>query len=100
MTKDTERALNIIAPIAKEFDINVKADNDFLYCNGQAIGIACNSTYATLDEFIGYLMMDLCRREHYRYNMPEELEKRIKLFWFSEEQVKELKRGIPNEGKV
>lgn len=91
MTRDTERAIEIIAPICGELGITVDADKDFLYCNGQAIGISCNSTYATLNEFIGYLMVDLCNREHQRYNMPKELEKSIKRYWFTDEQIQKMK---------
>ena len=91
MTKDTERAIEIIAPICGELGITVDADKDFLYCNGQAIGIGCNSTYATLNEFIGYLMVDLCNRECYRYKLPKELEKSIKRYWFTDEQIKRMK---------
>ena len=91
MTKDTERALEIIAPICNELDIVVDADKDFLYCDGQAIGIGCNSTYATLNEFIGFLMVDLCNREHYRFKMSEELEKSIKRYWFTDEQIQKMK---------
>lgn len=91
MTKDTERVLEIIAPICDELRISVNADNNFLYCNGQAIGIACNSTKATLDEFIGFLMVDLCNREHYRYKIPEELEKCIKRYWFTDEQMNKMR---------
>lgn len=55
MTEDTKRAIEAIDPIAKELKIKVTADDSFLYCNGQAIGIGCNSAYATIKEFIGYV---------------------------------------------
>lgn len=54
MTEDTKRAIEAIEPIAKELHIKVTADDSFLYCNGQAIGIGCNSAYATVTEFIEY----------------------------------------------
>ncbi len=55
MTNDTRRALEIIKPIADELCISVKADDRLLYVDGVGIGISCNSTWATLWEFIGYL---------------------------------------------
>ena len=55
MTRDSERAIAAIKPLADELGIKVTADEKRLYCNGQAIGISCNSTSATIDEFIGYL---------------------------------------------
>ena len=64
MTNDTKRALELIEPMAKELNIEVKADDKLLYCNGQAIGIACNSTYATINEFLGYAFLRMCQREY------------------------------------
>ena len=57
MSEDTKKAIEIIAPLFKELNITVNADEKFLYLNGQAIGIACNSTYATIMESIGYLFL-------------------------------------------
>ena len=54
MTKDTERALEIIAPIAKELGVKVTADDNLLYINNDGgIGITFNSTRATVLEFVG-----------------------------------------------
>lgn len=93
MTSDTERAMEIILPMAKEFNIDVKADFHCLYCNGQAIGIACNSTYATLNEFLGYAMYWMSARNHSRWNqLPEQFEKLIKEYWVSEETLKEWRK--------
>lgn len=89
MTKDTERALEIMAPMAKEFGIEINADDRFLYCNGQAIGICDNSTYATLKEFVGYVMWSISRRD-YRYHLSRDFENQIKQFWVSKEQIKKM----------
>lgn len=62
MTEDTRKAMAMIKPIARELGIKVQADEQFLYCNCQAIGIAGNSTYATLTEFIAYCMAYLDKR--------------------------------------
>lgn len=66
MTNDTKRAIEIIEPMAKELKIEVSADDRLLYCNGQAIGISCNSTYATINEFLGYAFLRMCDREYPR----------------------------------
>lgn len=81
MTNDTKGALEVIEPIAHELNIEVRADDYFLYCNDQAIGIGCNSTYATIKEFIGYVMIWLCERENHRYNIPDSLAEQIKRYW-------------------
>ena len=97
MTEDTKRALEIIGPVAKELNIEVSADYDFLYCNGQAIGIACNSTYATPNEFLGYAMIWIGGRE-YRYRVPESYKKEIKRYWFTDEQIEKMRlRGSLRE---
>ena len=57
MTENTRRALEIIKPIADFLKIEVSADWKVLYVNEIGIGIACNSTYATVMEFIGFLLM-------------------------------------------
>lgn len=93
MTKDTERALEIIRPMAEEIGINVSADDSFLYCNGQAIGIGCNSAYATINEFIGYAMINLCEREYrFKDTMASAMNRAIRRYWFSDEQLKKIFR--------
>ena len=58
MTEDTKRALEIIKPLADELNISVDADRSLLYMNGQAIGIGCNSTLATVMEALGYIFLE------------------------------------------
>ena len=89
MTNDTKAALEKIKPLAEELSIQVDADDRFLYCDGQAIGIGCNSAYATINEFIGYAMIKMCIREQ-RFEMPESLGRQIKRYWLSKEQYKKL----------
>ena len=86
MTKDTEKALEIIAPMAKELGIEVKADDRFLYCNGQAIGIVCNSAYATITEFIEYAFWHYWKKWK-REKMPDSVRKAIQRYWFTDEQM-------------
>lgn len=70
MTDDTRLALEIVRPMAKEFGIAVDADEKLLYVKDPymgdiEIGISCNSTYATLKEFIGVMI--------YRYDRDRDL---------------------------
>lgn len=90
MTPDTKRALDAIQPMANVLGISVNADDRFLYCNGRAIGILDNSTYATVKEFIGYAMYHLHCHDT-RYDVPPSLVHQIKKFWFSDEQIKKLR---------
>lgn len=103
MTKDTERALEIIAPMAKELRIEVTADDTFLYCNGQAIGIGCNSAYATIKEFIGYVFATVYKHDVFDMhaeNVPAKVMQRVKRYWFTNEQLAMFKREIKaNEKK-
>lgn len=99
MTNDTKRALELIEPMAKELNIEVKADDKLLYCNGQAIGIACNSTYATINEFLGYAFLRMCQREYrFREGIEEAktLRGTIKRYWVSDALLAKL-RGTPEE---
>lgn len=87
MTDDTKRALEAIQPIAKVLNIQVSADDKFLYLNGQAIGIGCNSTWATVNEFIGYAFVKTWTADK-SVRIPEPLMSRIKRYWFTKEQMK------------
>ena len=91
MTEDTKRALDIIAPMAKELNIRVRADGGCLYCNGQAIGIVCNSTYATVMEFIGYLIFLWSKDK--REPVPSRMAERIRRYWFSAEQMEQFRKA-------
>lgn len=93
MTNDTKRALELIEPMAKELNIEVKADDKLLYCNGQAIGISCNSTYATINEFLGYAFLRMCQREYrFKEGIEEagELRSAIKRYWISKAVLQKL----------
>ena len=87
MTKDTERALEAIGPMAEALGVKVEADEKFLYCNGQAIGIGCNSTWATIMEFVGYVTLKVYA--HDRQIKPDKaFSQRVTRYWFTREQVK------------
>lgn len=98
MTDDTKRALEVIEPMAKELNIQVSADNTFLYLNGQAIGIECNSTYATVNEFIGYAFLKVWMKDKYMYcEISDELKDRIKRYWFTPELLEMVIRAKGGE---
>lgn len=83
MTKDTKRALEIIKPMADELGIQVKANRFYLYCDDQAICIGYNSTYATVMEFIGYVIIYWAKKKDVGVARP--MLDRIKRYWYVEE---------------
>ena len=89
MTPDTKRAIEIIKPLADQLQIEVEADNRCLYLDGQAIGIGCNSTHATIMEFIGYLMFVWA--EDKRTTIPPILADRVQRYWVSTDILDKLK---------
>lgn len=95
MTEDTKQALEIIAPMAKELNIKVLADRNFLYCNGQAIGIGCNSTYATIMEFIGYVFATVYKHDRFDMHgeaLPAKVLNRVRQFWFTRAQLEKYRQ--------
>lgn len=93
MTPDTERALKIIEPIAKELNIRVSADDKRLYVDDPyfgetAIGISCNSTYATLMEFIGVLTLRHARDR--RWEVSKKQQETIKRYWVSMDALRKV----------
>ena len=81
ITEDTRLALEALAPICRELRINIDVDGAALILNGQRIGIACNSTYATIMEAIGYIFF----REYPRFRcsawIDDELQENIQRYW-------------------
>lgn len=96
MTNDTERALAIIKPLADSLRINVSADENLLYVNGMGIGIGCNSTYATVMEFIGYVFLQEYNHSFRQIWLKADQKNAIMKYWFSPEQLEKLK-GEKNE---
>lgn len=98
MTNDTQKALEVIIPLAAYLNIEVSADDRLLYCNGQAIGISCNSTYATINEFLGYAFLRMCQREYRFRDSIEEaqmLQEDIKRYWVSDAVLKKMGLKAP-----
>lgn len=99
MTEDTKRALEIIEPLAKELRIEISADNSLLFCNGQPIGIGCNSTWATLMEFIGYAFLMVWAKDKSVPVRGAVLE-RIKRYWLSKDQYAKIMEARRMAGDV
>ena len=89
MTKDTERAMEVITPMARKLGIAVQADEKFLYCNAQAIGIGCNSDWATIMEFIGYVIVKVYAPDK-GVKLPAAFAERVKRYWFTKEQIEKF----------
>ena len=93
MTSDTKQALEIITPMAKALNIKVTADDSFLYCNGQAIGIGCNSTYATIKEFVGFVFATVYKKDVFDIHgeaLPPKVLARVKKYWFTHAQLQKF----------
>ena len=100
MTKDTERALEIIAPIAKELGVEVTADDNLLYINNDGgIGITFNSTRATVLEFVGWLIVyyDGVWRD---LKLTDEQQQIIRSFWYSQAEIERRRNGEEKNGRV
>ena len=98
MTDDTRWALEAIGPMAKALNIQVRADDRFMYLNGQAIGIGCNSTWATVNEFIGYAFLKVWMKDKYMYcELSDDLRDRIRRYWFTPEQLEQVIRAEGGE---
>ena len=92
MTEDTRRALEIIKPIADFLHIEVSADWKLLYVNNMAIGIACNSAYATVMEFLGFLLMS--EYPKFRDIQLSKLDiDNIERYWICGELLQKMKDG-------
>lgn len=90
MTNDTKRALEAIKPIAEIFGIEVSADDKYMYCNGKAIGIACNSDYATCLEFVGYAFLKVYMKNRSFVSVPLKIRDLITRYWVSDALKKKM----------
>lgn len=93
MAEDTKRAIEIMKPICGLLGIDLSADGGMLYIGDQAIGIACNSTYATCMEVIGYLFLEEWPKFRYESVRDASLELSIKRYWISKAALKKLKEA-------
>lgn len=99
MTKDTERALEIIKPIAEMVGVEVKADDNLLYINNDGgIGIAFNSTKATVLEFVGWLI--IYYDSYFRcLGLSDKQLDTIKQFWYSQSEIERRRDGEKKNGR-
>lgn len=93
MTEDTKRALEILQPICDLLGISLAADKGLLYMRDQAIGIGCNSTYATVMEAIGYIFQTEYPRFRQGAVTGRDLEEDIKRYWLSRPAMEKLKKA-------
>ena len=87
MTQDTAKALEIIIPLADELGIRVEADDEKLYVDNTQIAISYNSTWATIFEFIGYLITEY-NREFKSFNLTDKQLDTIRISWYPEKSTK------------
>lgn len=73
MTDDTKRAVEILQPIMEELGIPMEATNSRLILRDDAIGIDCNSTWATVMEAIGWLFLKAYAQD-FRPSVSEEMD--------------------------
>ena len=73
MTDDTKRAVEILRPIMEELRIPMEATNSRLILRDDAIGIECNSTWATIMEAIGWLFLKAYAQD-FRPSVSEEMD--------------------------
>ena len=100
MTRDTEMALNIIEPIARMVGVEVEADDNLLYINNDGgIGIAFNSTKATVLEFVGWLI--IYYDSYFRcLGLSEKQLDTIKQFWYSQSEIERRRDGEETNGRA
>ena len=87
MTDDTKRAVEALKPLMRELKIEISADKYHLYLNDQAIGIDCNSTWATIMEAIGYVFQTQYVKDFRRLKegTKKDLAVNIKRYWRKED---------------
>ena len=95
MTEDTRRALQIIEPIMDELGVEVETTDKpcCLYLDGQAIGIGCNSTYATVMEAIGWLFLERYDQQFRDVELSPEARRDIRRYWMSKALVKKIQEA-------
>ena len=91
MTRDTMKAVQILEPICKELFISIDADDSLLYLNEQPIGIACNSTGATIMEALAYIFMERYPRFRPSAKISSALERDIKRYWVDPQTVEKMR---------
>ena len=86
MTDDTKQALAILAPICDLLHVEIDADEKVMTMDGQKIGIACNSTYATVMEGLGFLFLREYRNKFRKHMLSGDTLEAIKRYWVKGKQ--------------
>ena len=81
MTEDTKKALEILKPICDLLHMEIDADENIMTINGQKVGIAFNSIYATVMEGIGYLFYEAYANRFRAHILSDETKDVIKRYW-------------------
>jgi len=101
MTADTKRAIEAISPLTELLNINVKADDRILFMNDQAIGIGCNSTWATLMEMIGYIFWKYYCGQFRPVDIDfMEMKETIMRYWVEDDLLRKLRGEEVEDGTV
>ena len=96
MTEDTKRAIEIMKPLTDELKVSVdvayRGTVLLMSYKGttQGIGIACNSTHATVMEMIGFLFTEVYRDEFRRVRLGEVPLTSVKRYWVEQELLDKL----------
>ena len=80
--------------------VEVKADDNLLYINNDGgIGIAFNSTKATVLEFVGWLI--IYYDSHFRdLELSDKQLDTIKQFWYSQSEIERRRDGEEKNGRA
>ena len=98
MTEDTREAIEIILPLAEKLGISVRANKTTLKMDNQAIGIGCNSTWATLMEMIGWIFYRKYCKEFRPVDIDyQEVKDTIMRYWVNDDLLKKLGEEIEGE---
>ena len=73
--------------------ITLSADDGLLYIGEDAIGIGCNSTYATVMEAVGYIFLKEFPKFRYGVVLDKDLTEDIKRYWVGKAALNKLKRA-------
>ena len=92
-TEDTKQAIEILRPICNLLGITLFADAGLLYIGEDAIGIGCNSTYATVMEAVGYIFLKEFPKFRYGVVLDKDLTEDIKRYWVGKAALNKLKRA-------
>ena len=93
MTEDTKRAVEILRPVMDLLQIRMTATDKVLILKNDAIGISCNSTWATVMEAIGWLFLKAYAQD-FRPSVSEEIDydlrEDIQRYWIKRKSLQKF----------